>query len=113
MDTTKSKMDYTERKNTLKKLLDNNILLCNGDFIVMEQIVNGVSQAVPILQFMRKIDGDDKDKTIYVASPSQVILFAAGDFYEYCQEHAKKNFLTQLDSILTQKTALLNITSKT
>lgn len=103
-----------ERIQAMKTCLNNGDLVCTGDQIVMLKTVNtpeGQQQEVqiPVGVFLRKNDDPDK---VWFATTTGVLLFECNDFHKFAQDKAKETFLKNLDLMLRQKTAIINMKSK-
>lgn len=102
-------MDYRERIEKLKQLIDAEILLTDGTQLVMEkQSPQGQPINIPVAIFVRK-PGEDPDK-VYLGTPTGLPLFVATDLQKHAEAVAKKQFLKNMDKMITDKTTLLKIT---
>lgn len=110
---TQETLTKEERLKVLKRLLESNEIFCTGDQLIMERTVNGQPMAIPVAVFLRKNENSLKENEskddVFLGTPTGLILFECNDFHKYAQERAKTVFLENLDKMLRQKTAVLNI----
>ena len=107
--TEQKSLTKVERVKKLKALMDNGDILCTGDQLIMERTTPEGPMAVPVALFLRKQDDPD---TVWLATPTGVLLFECNDFHKFAQEKCKELFLKNLDTMLKQKTAIMDIRVK-
>ena len=103
-------MQNEERIKGLRKLIENGGLITTGGMIGIPLKVppDAPPEAAPVVVFVEKtpeggIDGSPNET--WLATPIGVPLFEAGEFHEWCKDHAKDTFLKNFDRMLKSKTS--------
>ena len=107
-------MENEKRIESLKKLIEKGILITTGGMIGAPKVSStphGLSDVTPVVIFVEKPITDQKppfdDMVIpsetWLATPIGVPLFEAGEFHEWCKDHAKETFLKNFDRMLQSR----------
>ena len=111
MDTNKKSLTEKQRKEKLKKLIEELVIIPYGDQLVIAQEgPEGQDNIVPVANFVKK--NDENDDNVYLATVTGIIVFEANDLHEFAHNKAKSLFLENLDIMLEQKENVLKIQKK-